>query len=341
MNGGARELDSSAALRSSLAGSPDWVIPGSGATPGTGPRNGVQRDASRSTLRLCELTAAMVTRAIDAYMTLAYAPGTGARGRPDLVLPPDAPSEQVLALFQREIEKAPARERDSHAAAGCVTYWMRLGNRNYPFMKLLLQEHIVPGEFYFAVDTHDAHDLKPDFPDYEAWVQLQKFNRELRARIEARFAELGLPTSSSLQALCEQRGAEDVKRPIRIGMVDVVVVDDEEHLAAAVAAVFRARGYRVRTAADGRSGLAAIREGKTDLVVLDYEMPEMDGLEVLAALKSDDRTRSIPVLLCTASKISMQEMRRADGFLAKPYPEALLFEVVDRLLGPPRGEAPR
>ena len=70
---------------------------------------------------------------------------------------------------------------------------MRLGNRNYPFMKLLLQEHLVAGEFYFAVDTHDEMDIKPDFPDYEQWMALRRFNGNLKKRIESQLANEGLP----------------------------------------------------------------------------------------------------------------------------------------------------
>ena len=62
----------------------------------------------------------------------------------------------MLDLFQKEVvEFMPGHES--------VRYTMRLGNRNYPFMKLLLQEHLIAGEFFFGVDTHDEMDIKPDF----------------------------------------------------------------------------------------------------------------------------------------------------------------------------------
>lgn len=286
------------------------------------------------TVRLEQVSPAMLSRAVDAYLALAYGPGGGARSRPDLELPPDAPGERVLALFQKEVVSASGK-------GACVRYWMRLGNRNYPYMKLLLLEHIVPGEFYFAVDTHDEMEIRPDFPDYEAWLQTQRFNRDLKRRIEARFAEIGLPTASSLRDLCVQR-SDAVERP-KASPADlaILVVDDEEDLAAAVAASLGGRGYRVRVEPDGPRGLAAARAERPDLVVLDYEMPEMDGLQVLAALRADAATRTVPVLLCTASKVSVQEMRKADGFLAKPYQEELLFEMVERLLAKARQEAQR
>ena len=83
---------------------------------------------------------------------------------------------------------------------------------------------------------------------------------------------------------------------------------------------------------DGRKGLELALEAKPDLILLDYELPEMDGLEVMAALRASVVTRDIPVLLCTASKVGVDDIRKADGFLAKPYSEGLLYRMVDHLV---------
>jgi CheY-like chemotaxis protein len=69
------------------------------------------------------------------------------------------------------------------------------------------------------------------------------------------------------------------------------------------------------------------------MILLDYELPEMDGLEVIGALRARPETRDIPVLLCTASKIGVGDIRKADGFLAKPFQEDLLYAVVQRIIG--------
>ncbi|MGA1526303.1 MAG: hypothetical protein ACO4CZ_20260, partial [Planctomycetota bacterium] len=87
-------------------------------------------------MKLEELNAAMGTRAIDAYLELAYGPGSKGRDRPDLALQPETGGELVLGLFQRET--VDAREE---GGVGLCRFTMRLGNRNYPFMKLLMQEH--------------------------------------------------------------------------------------------------------------------------------------------------------------------------------------------------------
>jgi CheY-like chemotaxis protein len=206
---------------------------------------------------------------------------------------------------------------------------MRLGNRNYPFMKLLLQEHLVAGEFFFAVDTHDEMEIRPDFPDYEAWMRVRRFNNALKRDIEYAFAQAGIDTAARIREVVAQRVACEQL----VEGLTILVVDDEEDLAETVETLLTARGYSVLKASDGRQAVDLALSQHPDLVLLDYELPEMDGFEVMAALRTDPTTRDIPILLATASRITMEEISRADGFLAKPFHEKLLYEVVERILG--------
>lgn len=270
-------------------------------------------------MRLGALTAEMVQRAIKAYQDLAY--GNGGRPRRGVELPKTGGSEALLAMFQKEqVETIPGHP--------CVRYSLRLGNRNYPFMKLLLQEHLIAGEFFFAVDTHDQMEIQPNYPDYEKWMTVRRFNRDLKRQIEARFQAAGLDTCAKLRELltasCEPSGA--ACRGL------VLIVDDEEDLAAAVEALLRRAGFRTYKVFDGKAGLEAAAELLPDLILLDYEMPELDGLQVIERLRADPATRAMPVLLNSAGRVSMADIQRADGFLAKPFPEALLFEMIDRVL---------
>jgi CheY-like chemotaxis protein len=269
-------------------------------------------------MRLPALTAEMVQTAVRIYQDLAY--GTGGRPR----RPVDAPAggvDSVLAMFQKEqVETVPGYP--------CVRYSLRLGNRNYPFMKLVLQEHLVAGEFFFAVDTHDQMEIKPDYPDYEQWMAVRRFNRDLKQKIEQGLAGAGLDTCAALRRLlagpCEPGGG-----PCR-GLV--LIVDDEEDLAAAVEVLLKRRGFRTYKVHDGKSGLHAALELLPDLVLLDYEMPELDGLQVLQQLRAEPATHDVPVLLSSAARVSLADIQKADGFLAKPFPEPLLHEMVDRVL---------
>lgn len=276
-------------------------------------------------MKLAAVNCELVRRAVAIYQDLAY--GTTGRPRRGVDVQGLEP-ESVLAVFAKEqVEPVPGYP--------CMRYSLRLGNRNYPFMKLLLQEHLVAGEFYFAVDTHDQMEIKPDFPDFEAWMAVKRFNKELKGKIEAQLAAEGLHTAASLRQLVASRPCPDGS-PCR---GTVLVVDDEEDLADAVALLFKRQGFLAFKVFDGRQALRAAADIGPDLVLLDYEMPEMDGLEVIAQLRADPITQSVPVLLTSAGKVSMADIRRADGFLAKPFQEALLFEMVQRVLRQPRGVA--
>ncbi|MHC4077021.1 MAG: response regulator [Planctomycetota bacterium] len=275
-------------------------------------------------MKLERLSLGLLDKAISIYWERAYAQTTGGRARPQFSLSAKAAPEDVLSLFQREeVEVMNDRPR--------IRYTMRLGNRNYPFMKLLLQEHILEGEYFFAVDTHDEMGIKPEYPDYEAWNAVRQFNSKLKREIEEGFTGAGLETAAMLrQMVCERtsKGGNARNRSI-------LVVDDEEDLADTVESLLRAQGYRVFKVHDGRSGLRAARELHPDLVLMDYELPELDGLEVIHLLREDETTRGIPILLTTASRVTMEDIASAEGFLAKPFSESLLYEVVGRLLGAP------
>ncbi len=285
-------------------------------------------------MKLHSLDADALHRAIGIYQDIAYGKSDRRRG-PDLQGVAGNEPEALLALFQKEqFEPIPGYP--------CVRYSLRLGNRNYPFMKLVLQEHLVAGEFFFAVNTHDQMDIKPDYPDYEAWVAVRRFNRGLKRQIEEAFAEHGLDTAACLRRSVMERSQTANPDQVASTAVDaqvrtVLVVDDEEELADTVELLLTARGFRVFKVHDGAAAVTATAELLPDLVLLDYELPELDGIEVLSRLRADEGTRDIPVLLSSAAKVSLADIKRAEGFLAKPFQEAMLYEMVDRVLRLGRG----
>jgi CheY-like chemotaxis protein len=271
-------------------------------------------------VKLQALRSEHVQRAIGIYQDLAY--GTGRRRATESGAGDAGDAEAVLGMFQKEqVEPIPGHP--------CMRYSMRLGNRNYPFMKLVLQEHLLAGEYFFAVDTHDQMQIKPDYPDYEAWMAVRRFNRELKRRIECAFSDAGLETAACLGRELRQRAGAPAPQASR---GTVLVVDDEEELADAVELLLRARGFRTFKLHDGRAAVRAAAELLPDVVLLDYELPELDGLQVIAQLRADPATQAIPVLLTSAARVSMADIRQADGFLAKQFQESLLCELLDRVL---------
>jgi len=73
--------------------------------------------------------------------------------------------------------------------------------------------------------------------------------------------------------------------------------------------IFEMRGFKIRAEYDGEAGLAAVKEAKPDIILLDIMMPRLNGLEVLDALKGDEATKSIPVVMLT--NLSDQKQQKA------------------------------
>jgi CheY-like chemotaxis protein len=81
----------------------------------------------------------------------------------------------------------------------------------------------------------------------------------------------------------------------------VLLVEDDRFLRRACEKSLRQQGFAVSTAADGEEGLRASRAELPDLILLDILMPKLNGIEVLRALRSDENTRAIPVIVLTNS----------------------------------------
>lgn len=116
----------------------------------------------------------------------------------------------------------------------------------------------------------------------------------------------------------------------------VLVAEDDADLRGVLSAALTRNGHRVLQARDGAEALAAIEREPVDLVVLDLVMPNIDGYEVLARLKSNGRDARIPVVVVSGADHSSSELRSlrlgANVFLAKPIEAAALTEEVTRLL---------
>ena len=101
----------------------------------------------------------------------------------------------------------------------------------------------------------------------------------------------------------------------------VLIVDDNQELVRAASVRLRAAGYSTIPAYDGEQGLVTAKEQQPDAIVLDVRMPNKDGLTALAELQACDTTRTIPVIMLSASIIDEQAALQAGAryFLKKPY----------------------
>lgn len=117
----------------------------------------------------------------------------------------------------------------------------------------------------------------------------------------------------------------------------ILIVDDEPEVLLILEKRLSNAGYQIVKAENGRSAVRRAREEQPDLLILDIDMPEMDGGEVAAVLRESEETRDIPILslTCLATKEDQDRESRANGnnaFMCKPYnPEDLLAEI-ERIL---------
>jgi two-component system cell cycle response regulator DivK len=113
-------------------------------------------------------------------------------------------------------------------------------------------------------------------------------------------------------------------------MATVLIVEDNPTNMTLAVFLLQSVGHTVLSAMDAEAGLTLAREAQPDLILMDIQLPGMDGLEATALLKQDETTRAIPVIALTALAMKGDEERiRAagcDGYIAKPmrYQEFLV-----------------
>lgn len=114
----------------------------------------------------------------------------------------------------------------------------------------------------------------------------------------------------------------------------IMVVDDEENLVRMLEMNLERQGYEVMKAYDGVEALAAARDRRPDLVLMDINMPNMDGHAALVAMKADSALRDIPVIMLTANReaerLDRSIERGAEYYVTKPIEFAELAGLLAR-----------
>ena len=112
----------------------------------------------------------------------------------------------------------------------------------------------------------------------------------------------------------------------------ILVVEDNDKNMKLFRDVLQAKGYRTLEAASGEEGIELAREHAPSLVLMDVQLPGIDGIEALARLREDQRTASIPVLALTAQAMRGDRERFLeagfDGYLSKPVDVTELIQTV-------------
>jgi len=121
-------------------------------------------------------------------------------------------------------------------------------------------------------------------------------------------------------------------------MATVLIVEDNAANLKLTTLLLVHAGHTVLTAADAESGLTLARSEAPDLILMDVQLPGMDGLAATALLKGDPSTAAIPIIALTAMAMKVDqeksEVAGCDAYIAKPLRRGELYEAIDRLLIP-------
>ncbi len=116
----------------------------------------------------------------------------------------------------------------------------------------------------------------------------------------------------------------------------VLVVDDEIHIVHVVAIKLRNNGYEVISANNGAEAFELACKDKPDIIVTDFQMPVMTGMELVEKLRQHEETKDIPIIMLTARSFAIskeqQEQLKISNCLSKPFsPRELLGNIEDIL----------
>jgi len=271
-------------------------------------------------VKLADLTAGMLARAVAAYARVAYG---------------QAVPEQVaraLSIQGRTYHEI-LSQMDDESCSGDTPrrrYALRLGNPRYPCMKLVLEEMLFDGEFFFLVDTHDEIELEPGFPDYEDWEELRRYNEQLKHRIERELAASGLPTVEDMRRLAEEDAAGSHARPRG---KKILVALREAAESAAVAIELRSRGYEAIASPGPQALIELAAREAPDVVLIARTLRGRSTAALLEALSEPRFEKPPKIVVALARSDRRTRPPRADAVIREPIGKETLFRTLDDLLG--------
>ena len=118
-------------------------------------------------------------------------------------------------------------------------------------------------------------------------------------------------------------------------MARVLVIDDEPAVVRLILDILADRNHIVETARDGASALVRVKQDPPDVILLDSDLPKIDGAEVCRRLKTDSTTADIPIVMMTSAYIDIYDVDAEggpDAFVVRPFVREVLANAVERVL---------
>ncbi len=115
----------------------------------------------------------------------------------------------------------------------------------------------------------------------------------------------------------------------------ILIIDDDPTLLKMVQPYLESHGFLVATAVDGEQGIERIKADRPDLIILDVQMPKMNGYTFMFEIKKINGTKNIPIIVLTA-KEGMAEIFKVEGvkeYVVKPFKPEVLLTHINKYIG--------
>jgi len=181
--------------------------------------------------------------------------------------------------------------------------------------------------------------VKPVGPQFDAVAGISGATvlGDGRVIVVLELAALVRSLSSQAQQQAEAQALQVARQEPQAERLTAMVIDDSITMRRVTARFLERHGMRVTLAKDGLEAVAFLEEQKPNLVILDIEMPRMDGFEVVAHIRNREYLRHLPVIMVTSRSGEKHRDRAArlgvDDYLIKPYQEEEMINAIRKVLG--------
>jgi two-component system, chemotaxis family, chemotaxis protein CheY len=125
---------------------------------------------------------------------------------------------------------------------------------------------------------------------------------------------------------------------VNVSTLRILIVDDSPTMRRILVNTVQKAGYSdIKEAGDGKEALAMLMGGVYDLLMTDWNMPNMNGLELVQAVRLDDKLKNIPILMVTTKNMKEDIVNAikagVNGYIVKPFDAKTLFAKITEILG--------